>query len=211
MDSFSLYLALLQKWNKTYNLTAITDPKEIQIKHFEDSLSLVPYLPTPPPAFGLKAHFVGKAGGGAKSCRLLDVGTGGGFPGIPVKIARPGIEVVLLDSSRKKIAFCQHVIRELKLEKIEAVQGRVENPDLIIEKFGLFDVVVTRATFSISDFLERAGEYLTLEGKIIMMKGKEWEKELLPSEGWSLDKKIDYELKEGLGKRTLLFFTPQTL
>lgn len=187
MDSFSLYLALLQKWNKTTNLTAITDPKEIQIKHFEDSLSLVPYL--------------------SKPCRLLDVGTGGGFPGIPIKIARPDIEVVLLDSSRKKIAFCQHVIRELKLEKIEAIQGRVENPDLLLSKFGLFDVVVTRATFSILDFLERAGEYLTLEGKVIMMKGKEWEKESLPSEGWNLDKKIDYELKEGFGKRALLFFT----
>ena len=187
MDSFALYLALLQKWNKPYNLTAITDPKEIQIKHFEDSLSLVSCLPEP--------------------CRLLDVGTGGGFPGIPIKIARPDIEVVLLDSSRKKIAFCQHVIRELKLQKIEAIQGRVETPDLIIEKFGLFDVVVTRATFSISDFLGRAGEYLTLEGRIIMMKGKEWEKESLSSEGWNLDKKTDYELKEGLGKRTLLFFT----
>lgn len=186
---FEKYLALLLKWNKTYNLTAITDPQEIWIKHFEDSLSLAPHLP--------------------KGCRMLDIGTGGGFPGIPIKIERPDVAVVLLDSSRKKTDFCRAVIRELRLETAEAVQGRAEYPDPILEKFGFFDVVTTRATFPAEKFLEIAGAYLVDGGTTILMKGREWEKkEGLPSpvSGWRLDKKVDYALKDNLGKRVLLFF-----
>src|SRR3989338_4790193 len=95
---FEKYLQLLLKWNKVYSLTTITDEKEIQIKHFEDSLSPLPFL--------------------SQNIRLLDIGTGPGFPGLPLKIERPDLEIALLDSVQKKISFCEAVIRELKLQKI---------------------------------------------------------------------------------------------
>ncbi|MDP2600833.1 MAG: 16S rRNA (guanine(527)-N(7))-methyltransferase RsmG [Deltaproteobacteria bacterium] len=182
---FQKYLELLKKWNKVYNLTAITGDEEIVVKHFEDSLSPLSLLP--------------------QSGRLLDIGCGGGFPGIPLKIVRPDLEIVLLDSVFKKIQFCEAVIRELKLTGIRAVQGRAENQK-IIEQLGLFDVVVCRAAFSIIEFLKMAEKYLKRSGCAIAMKGPEWEKESKPEENWELAEIKNYELRNNLGKRTLLLF-----
>lgn len=184
--SFEKYLSLLLKWNKTYNLTAITDPGEIKIKHFEDSLAPLPFLPRP--------------------CRLLDVGTGAGFPGIPLKIKRSDLEVVLLDSQRKKISFCEAVIRELGLKGIKTIQGRAEEKK-IQQKLGLFDVVISRATFSIAVFLKTAGPYLQKEGVAIAMKSKNWKEEWKETGGWNSPQVVDYILSGGMGKRTLLLFT----
>lgn len=176
---FEKYLKLLLKWNKTYNLTSITDEKEIRIKHFEDSLAPLPFLP--------------QAG------RLLDIGTGAGFPGIPIKITKPELEVVLLDLRRKKISFCEACIRELKLEKISAIQGRAE---------GRFDVVISRATFSLPDFLELSRKYIRPTGMAIAMKGRHWKEEEQPATDWKLEKTFDYELSDSMGSRTLLIFRP---
>lgn len=184
---FEKYLRLLLKWNKTYNLTSITEIEEIRIKHFEDSLAPLPFLPA--------------------NARVLDIGTGAGFPGIPLKIARPELEVVLLDSQRKKIAFCEACIRELKLEKISVVLGRGE--DKKIEKgLGLFDVVISRATFSLADFLNLSRKYMKSTGMAIAMKGKNWREEDQPPLDWKLEKVFDYELSDAMGSRTLLFFRP---
>lgn len=178
-------MELLLKWNKTYNLTAITDLKEIQIKHFEDSLSPLPFL---------------------KSCeRILDIGTGGGFPGIPLKIERPELEVILLDSQRKKISFCEEVIRQLGLKKISAHQGRAEDPKMI-KTLGLFNAVICRATFSIHDFLTMAGPYLKKEGIAIAMKSEHWREEYKEDPRWKLKKIFNYELQNAEGKRSLLIF-----
>ena len=95
-SQFEKYRKLLLKWNKQYNLTSIEDPKEIWIKHFEDSLSLLSLL--------------------TDNSSVLDLGCGAGFPGIPLKIENPNLKITLLDSNRKKIAFCEAVIRELKLD-----------------------------------------------------------------------------------------------
>ncbi len=190
---FESYLQLLLKWNKTYNLTSITDPKEIRIKHFEDSLASLPFLPP--------------------RARLLDIGTGAGFPGIPLKIEKSDLEVVLLDSQRKKIAFCEAVVRELKLNGIETVHGRSDDPK-IQKQLGLFDVVISRATFSLSDFLEAAAKYIrpggiAPEGIAIAMKGRNWEEEYREKSGWKLEKVFDYDLSRFQGKRTLLIFKQQ--
>ena len=184
-SQFQKYLELLTKWNKAYNLTAIVDAEEIAVKHFEDSLSPLPFLPKP--------------------CRLLDVGCGAGFPGIPLKIERPDLEVVLLDSRLKKIQFCETVIRELKLENIRAVQGRAEDPK-IKKDLGEFDVVISRATTSIEKFLALAENYLKTGGVVIAMKGPDWEKEYSPQDKWELCGVKDYELKNNMGKRALLLF-----
>lgn len=186
--SFDRYLQLLLKWTKTYNLTAITDPAEIKIKHFEDSLAPLPFLPNP--------------------CRLLDIGTGAGFPGIPLKIKRPDLEVVLLDSRRKKIAFCEAVIRELGLKGVQAVQCRAEDKKNQ-QKLGRFDVVISRATFSIADFLKIVRPYLKEGGRAIAMKSRDWSEEKAKLEGWERVNVFDYALSKSLGARSLLFFKPK--
>lgn len=182
---FEQYLQLLLKWNKIYNLTAITQPEEIRAKHFKDSLAPLPFLPA--------------------NGRLLDIGTGAGFPGIPIKIGRPTLEVVLLDSRRKKISFCEAALRELALEKISACHGRAEDPK-IISALGKFDVVISRATFSLNDFLETALPYCKKEGIAIAMKMPNWKEEYQPSPHWKLKETFDYELNEITGKKSLLIF-----
>lgn len=182
---FNQLLKLLLKWNKTYNLTAITQPEEIRVKHFEDSLVPLPFLP-------------------AKG-RILDIGTGAGFPGIPIKIERPQLDVILLDSQRKKISFCEAAIRELALEKISACRGRAEDPK-IISALGKFDVVISRATFSLNDFLETALPYCKDGGVAIAMKMANWKEEYQPSPHWKLKETFDYELNEITGKKSLLIF-----
>lgn len=182
---FEKYLKLLLKWNRTYNLTAIENPKEVRVKHFEDSLVPLPFLPKP--------------------CRLLDIGTGAGFPGIPLKIARPDLEIVLLDSVRKKTAFCEAAIRELKLDQIKVVQARAEDPN-IAKKLGLFDVIISRATFSLTEFLEVASPFTKQGGLAIAMKGRDWQDEFKENKMWELKQSYDYTLSENYGDRTLVIF-----
>jgi len=145
------------KWNAKTNLTAITSKAEVIEKHFCDSLALLPFLPP--------------------ACRVLDLGTGGGFPGVPLKIANPALEMVLLDAKQKKISFLLAVIAELGLAHITALAGRAEDRALQ-QKIGRFDVVVSRATWELKDYLHAAQPYLNKGGRIIAMKGAKWQAEL---------------------------------
>lgn len=136
-------------WNKAYNLTAIRDPKEMLVKHLLDSLSILKDLP---------------AG------RLLDVGTGGGMPGMIIALCQPERSCVLLDSNGKKIRFLKQFIADLKLKNVIAVQTRVENQDTI-DELGQFDVITSRAFASLTDFVEAARPYLHEQSIIAAMKG----------------------------------------
>src|SRR2546421_13094213 len=107
LEQFQRYRQELLTWNARFNLTAITDPEEVLTKHFLDSLSLLTVYDRP-------------------SARLLDIGAGAGFPGLPLKIVRPQWQVVLLEATGKKVAFLQHVIERLQLKDVEAVHGRAE-------------------------------------------------------------------------------------
>lgn len=141
------YFDLLEKWNKTFNLTAITSREEMLTHHLQDSLSVLPYIS-------------GK--------RLLDVGTGAGFPGMILAIAKPDLEVTLLDSAGKKTRFLQQVRAALKLTHVTVVHSRVEDyqPEV------LFDQVISRAFSSIDKFLD-CTEHLCREGgEFLAMKGK---------------------------------------
>jgi 16S rRNA (guanine527-N7)-methyltransferase len=158
---FDRYSELLLKWNERFNLTAITDAEKIRTHHFDDSLAACPFVED------------------ARS--LIDLGTGGGFPGIPLKICLPELNVVVLDAKRKKIAFCQEVIRELGLTGIEAVHGRAEDPYLY-RALGLFDVVISRAAWPLTVFLEIATAYYNESGTCIAMRGANWENEIKESE-----------------------------
>lgn len=147
----------LLRWNRTYNLTAITDAETAIEKHLIDSLTLLPCL------------------GPAE--RLLDIGSGAGFPALPLKIVRPELEIVSVDAVAKKIRFQSHVARKLKLEKFRAWHGRIESlPD---EPFGQqFDLVVARAFSSLPKLIELAQPCLAGGGQIIAMKGPEGDREL---------------------------------
>ena len=148
----------LLRWNRTHNLTAITASSEIREKHLVDSLTLLPLL------------------GDAR--RLLDLGSGAGFPSLPLKIARPDLEVVAVDAVGKKVAFQRHVIRTLQLSGITAIHGRAEDLPRQVAVQGGFDVVTARALGSLPLLAALAGPCLAPGGRLIAMKGAEGDAEL---------------------------------
>lgn len=143
------YQDALVLWNKAYNLTAIRDPKEMLVKHLLDSLSILNDLP---------------------KGRLLDVGTGGGMPGMIIALCQPERDCVLLDSNGKKIRFLKQFIADLKLKNVVAVQTRVEN-ETAIQDLGHFDVITSRAFASLTDFVQAARPYMQSTSIIAAMKG----------------------------------------
>lgn len=154
-------LALFEQllhWNRTYNLTAITDPLEVIEKHLVDSLTLLPHL--------------------GRAETLVDIGSGAGFPALPLKIVRPDLQVISVDSVAKKINFQKHVVRKLQLQNFIAWHGRAE--ELTLQSFlaDKADLVVARAFSSLPKLLELALPCLKPEGRVIAMKGPEGEGEL---------------------------------
>ena len=143
----------LLRWNRTHNLTAITDPVEVREKHLVDSLTLLPLL--------------------AGAARLLDFGSGAGFPALPLKLVCPALEVVSVDAVGKKIAFQRHVARTLKLSGFTAIHGRAEDlPGSPLCTIG-FDIVTARALGSLSMLAKLAAPVLVPKGRLIAMKGAE--------------------------------------
>jgi 16S rRNA (guanine527-N7)-methyltransferase len=141
------YLELLRKWNKVYNLTAIRDAEQMLSHHLLDSLSIVPFVRGP---------------------RVLDMGCGAGLPGIPLALARPDLQVVMMDANAKKTRFVQQAITELNLDNAEAVHARAED----YTAPGGFDTVTSRAFSSLDDFLGLAAPYLQKGGQLLAMKGR---------------------------------------
>jgi 16S rRNA (guanine527-N7)-methyltransferase len=152
------FLHELGRWNRRLNLTAITDPEEAVEKHLLDSLTLLPILR-----------------GGE---RLLDMGSGAGFPGIPLKIVLPGLRVCSVDAVAKKVDFQRHIIRLLGLAGFEPRHGRAEVLGEKEEFSKAFDVVVSRAFSSLTAFAKLALPWLAPNGRIVAMKGAEGESEL---------------------------------
>jgi len=142
---------LLLDWNRTTNLTAITEPMAVAIKHDVDSLAAVCWI--------------------GDAVRILDAGSGGGFPGIPLKILRPDLSITLVDSVRKKVSFLKHAIRTIGLEGIEAVHGRLEALGESPGYRGAFDMVVCRAFSSLETFAERTAGFLAPGGSLLALKG----------------------------------------
>jgi 16S rRNA (guanine527-N7)-methyltransferase len=187
--AFSIHALELINWNRKINLTAITDPREIAVKHFLDSLAPAGWIPD--------------------RGRLLDIGSGGGFPGIPLKIFKPSISVFLIDAVRKKINFLKHVLRTLGLENIEARQMRTETLLKVPEYATSFDIIVSRALSNLSPFVKSALPLLAKHGTIIAMKGQVDSEELdvvrtdIPKDRYSLRIK-KYGLPSINGLRSLV-------
>ena len=159
INTFTTYLYELKKWNKTYNLTGLKKDEDIIIKHFIDSLLYLKAMPD------------GKT-------KVADIGSGAGFPGIPIKIIRPEIEMYLIEPSVKKSAFLRHITRRLQLKEIEVIEKTVEeirvNQNLSLS----VDVAVTRALFSIKDFIKKASHIVKQDGILILNKGPKVREEI---------------------------------
>jgi 16S rRNA (guanine527-N7)-methyltransferase len=151
LERMGLHAQALLEWNRTTNLTAIIDPAEMAIKHFLDAIGPSPHIPS--------------------EGELLDIGTGAGFPGIPLKILRPGQPMTLIDGSRKKITFVKHLIRQLGLEKITAAQMRAEEMAAQPSFQGRFQAIICRAVADLSTIARMALPLLADDGKICVYQG----------------------------------------
>jgi len=152
VEKFTTHAVELAKWNQKMNLTTITDPMEVAVKHFLDSMAPDSIIPP--------------------NASLLDIGSGGGFPGIPLKILRPSLSVTLIDASRKKVSFLKHIIRVIGLDNIEAFHVRSEEFSKQAVFAGAFNAVISRALSSTPEFVLTALPLLEKNGIIIAMKGK---------------------------------------
>lgn len=159
LEQFLLYRQELLDWNIRFNLTAITDPEEVLLRHFLDSLSLLLVY-------------------NEQRARLLDIGSGAGFPGLVLKIVRPDWQVTLLEATGKKVTFLRHMIEILQLTGIEAVHGRAEELAHKAEYRASFDVVMARAVASLPTLLEYAAPFCRVGGQIILPKKGELVEEL---------------------------------
>lgn len=158
INQFYTYMELLLEWNKKINLTAIINPEEIILKHFIDSMTIAKYI--------------------KENKKLIDVGTGAGFPGIPLKIIREDIEITLLDSLNKRVNFLNEVIEQLKLKKITAIHSRAEELGKNKKYRENFDYATSRAVANLSTLAEYLMPFVKLNGACISMKGFNVETEI---------------------------------
>ena len=168
VSGFAAHASELIKWNKKFNLTTITDPREMALKHYLDSIAPAKKIPS--------------------FSTLLDIGSGAGFPGIPLKIICPTLKLTMIDGSRKKINFLKHTSRSLDLNDVEALQARAEhlvgNHDFV----SAFNVITGRALSSLDAFVKMALPLLADEGLIIAWRGKVEQSEIDALQSDALEK-----------------------
>lgn len=191
-DTLVRSLAFLSEWNAVINLTAIRDPHDMLVQHLLDSASIVPHLPPPT----------------GKRLRVLDVGSGGGFPALPLAVLRPDLEVVSIDSVRKKTDYVARAARYLDLPNLSSVHSRVE------DHREAYDVVLSRAYASLRDFVKSAGHASPRDGSgvVLAMKGKSPDEEIaaLAKTGWRADRVLSLAVPLLDAERTLVWLKRST-
>ena len=152
INAFMTYLSELKKWNKAYNLTALKKNEDIVIKHFLDSLLYLKAVP----------H---------GEIKVADIGSGAGFPGIPIKIIRSEIEMYLIESSKKKCAFLRHIVKQLHLSNTWVIEKRIEEVRINQELPAPVDIAVSRALFDINEFIKKTAAIVKEGGILVLNKG----------------------------------------
>ena len=191
IEQFEKYASLLQQWNEKMNLTAITDDEGIAVKHFIDSISLLKY-------YDVKG-------------RVIDIGTGAGFPGVPLKIMRPDIELTLLDSLNKRLVFLDEVCRQIGISA-ELVHSRAEEGSRKPEYREKFDLAVSRAVANLPALCEYYLPYVKGGGAFISLKGPDAENEIEAAEkafnilGGKVENSERFLLPDG-SSRTLIYIS----
>lgn len=187
---FALFLEGLWSWNRRINLTGISEKREMIIKLLLDPLVALPYLPS--------------------SGSILDIGSGAGIPGLPLKIARPEFEVHLLESKAKKVSFLKDMIRKLGLKGVDVCRGRAEQRDDLLKLFHSYDIVAARALAPLKKTISICSPYMEAGSLLVTFKGPrvDWEiedgKKLIEQLNFRISKKIPYVLPETERKRYLL-------
>lgn len=190
LQQFYLYMKILQKWNENINLTAILEDGDILQKHFIDSLTILPYI--------------------NNEDNVIDVGTGAGFPGIPIKIVKEDIKVTLLDSLNKRVKFLQEVIDNLALSNIDTIHNRAEDAGRNLDLREKFDIAVSRAVAPLNVLVEYLMPLVKKGGQCICMKGNNIEEELANSKkavhilGGKLEKIDELYLPQSDIKRNII-------
>ena len=190
LQKFYRYMKLLIEWNEKINLTTIVEPEEIITKHFIDSLTILKYI--------------------NKNEKIVDVGTGAGFPGIPLNIMLGNNKIVLVDSLNKRLLFLQEVIKELKLKNIEVIHSRAEDFGQNNKYRESFDIATSRAVANLSTLSEYLVPLVKIQGKCICMKASDVEEEISQAQnainvlGGEIEKIDTFDLPETNIGRTII-------
>lgn len=180
--AFQTYYHELGIWNRKLNLTTVTQYEDVQLKHFLDSLTCLLALPVPGEVRAAGLPDVVPLTTAEAPLLCIDVGTGAGFPGLPIKIMRPSLQMTLLDSSRKKIAFLEHLIKRLDLEGVELLWTRAEEAGQDPHHRERYDVVLARAVADLAELAEYCLPLCRKGGRVIAQKGAHIEAELKTAE-----------------------------
>ena len=204
INCFEKYYELLIEKNKVMNLTAITDKEDVIVKHFIDSIALIPYLLDK----GININ---------NKLKIIDIGTGAGFPGLPLKIMMPDVKFTLLDSLNKRVSFLNEVIDELELKDIEALHGRAEDYASDNKYREKYDICVSRAVANLSTLSEYCIPFVKEDGYFISYKAGESEEEINNSKnaikilGGKINKVEEFVLPGTDASRVFVFIRKQEL
>ena len=171
LEQFDVYQSELLQWNARMNLISEKSSREIMTRHFLDSLTALRFITRP-------------------DAKIIDVGCGAGFPGLPLKIAQPGLDVFLLEANRKKVSFLKHMIRLLNLSAVHVIHDRAEhllNTNVHKQKF---DFLISRAALKLQTLLVLSEFFLTPQGQLIALKGPSIEREILQHDRTDNERKI---------------------
>lgn len=195
LEKFYKYMGLLIEWNEKMNLTAITEPNEIILKHFIDSLTILKEI--------------------SDNSKVVDVGTGAGFPGIPLSIANESLKITLVDSLNKRLIFLQEVIEKLELKNVEIIHSRAEDFGQNKKYRENFDFATSRAVANLSTLSEYLIPLVKINGKCICMKASDVEEEINQAKnainvlGGTIEKIEEFNLPESDIGRTIIIINKQ--